>query len=142
MTAIQWAAATGGACLALVGYVVWARWRVVRVPGAFACRVRPPDPVGSRRWPRRSHRGRWVHDVLLVHRGVTLARTEALGVATVDGPVAGPVMRGSGESVVRLRLHLDDERKVDLVVHEDDVPPAFGPFVVAALTWRRRTGTA
>ena len=141
MTAIHWAVATGGACLVLLGYVVWARWRVLRVPGTFACRLRAADIVEGRRWPRRSHRGRWVHDVLLVHRGVTFVRTEALGVETVSGPVAGPALRGFGESVVRLRLHLDDQRKVDLVVHEDDVPPAFGPFVVAALTWRRRTGT-
>jgi hypothetical protein len=142
MTAIQWAVATGGACLALVGYVVWARWRVTRVPGAFPCRLRPADAVEGRRWPRRSQRGRWVHDVLLVHRGVTLVRAEALPVATVGGPVAGPAPRGAGDPVVRLRLHLDDRRLVDLVVHEDDVAPAFGPFVVAALTWRRRTGTA
>ena len=83
-----------------------------------------------------------MHDVLLVHRGVTLGRTEVLGVATVDGPVAGPARRGAGESVVRLRLLLDDEREVDLVVREDDVPPAFGPFVVAAITWRRRSGAS
>lgn len=142
-TSTLWAVVAAGFGLALAAYAMWARWRLQRTPGIFACRL---SPVGlEERWGRRPRRryGLWAHDVLIVHRGPSLARTEVLPVATaVGGPAPGPPARGLGADPVRLRLRLDDGRQVELLVSDADVPAAFGPFVVASLTWRKRSGTS
>jgi len=48
-------------------------------------------PVDTRGWSRGRH-GRWVHDVLLLHRGPGLVRCEALAVANVT--YQGPALLG------------------------------------------------
>lgn len=114
-------------------YALWARRRLRRAPGVFACRLRPAGPLEGAGWPRTKRQALWVHDVLLVHRGVALGRCEALGVANATGPVEGTGVRGLGERPVQLRLHLDDGRVFDVVVRKDDAGAAIGPFVVASL---------
>ena len=124
-----------GSWLVLVGvpYAAWSRRQVRRSPGVFACRLRPTGPLEGARWPRRKRHARWVHDVLLVHRGAALARYDAYPVANVTGPIVGAPVRGMGERPVRLRLHLDDGRLFDMAAHNSDVDSAIGPFVVASL---------
>src|SRR4051812_22216983 len=59
----------------------WARLRLGRADGAFRCKVRAPYDrlTGVRpRWPRCRTRARWVHDVLLVQKGLLRPRVEAL----------------------------------------------------------------
>jgi hypothetical protein len=124
-----------GSSLVVVGvpYVVWGRRRVLRTQGVFACRIRPTGPLEGAAWSRRKRHARWVRGVLLVHRGPTLSRCDALAVASVTGPVVGQRVRGLGTRPVRLRLHLDDGRLFDLVARNVDVTSAIGPFVVASL---------
>jgi hypothetical protein len=74
-----------------------------------------------------------VHDVLLVHRGVTLVRCEPLPVTNATGPVRVSGVRGLGDRPVQLRLHLDDGRVFDIVVRGGDATAVVGPFVVASL---------
>jgi hypothetical protein len=136
-----WAVATAvaGVALVLAGCALWTRWHLQQTPGVFACRVSPAG-VNEPRGRRRRRHARWVHVVLILPRGPTLTRTEVLPVATVGGPAPATPVRGLGPDPVRLRVHLDDERQVELLVADADVPAAFGPFVVASLTWRKRTG--
>jgi hypothetical protein len=70
------------------------------------------------RWPRTMRYGCWVHDVLLVRRGLTLARREAPAVSHVTGPVVSMTVKGLGERPVWLRLHLDEWRLVDLAARD------------------------
>jgi hypothetical protein len=127
-----------GLVLALVvagpPYALWARRRLRRAPGVFACRLRPAGPLdGAHRWPRTKRQAQWVHDVLIVRHGLTLGRCEALGVANATGPVDGTGVRGLGVRPLQLRLHLDDGRVFDVVVRRADAASAIGPFVVASL---------
>ena len=60
---------------------------------------------------------RWVHDVLLVHRGLALVRNAALPVARVTGPVRSGEPRsisGLGSSPVVVALTLDSGAAVAL----------------------------
>jgi hypothetical protein len=115
-------------------YTLWSRRRLRRTPGVFRCRVRAGGPMFESRWPRTMRYGCWVHDVLLVRRGPTLARCEALAVSNVTGPVVSVTIKGLGERPVWLRLHLDDGRLVDLTARNGDVSSAIGPFMVASLS--------
>jgi hypothetical protein len=124
-----------GSSLVAIGvpYVVWGRRRVLRTQEVFACRIRPTGPLEGAPWSRTKRRARWVQGVLLVHRGPTLNRCDALPVASVTGPIVAQRVRGLGTRPVRLRLHLDDGRLLDLVARNADVTSAIGPFVVASL---------
>src|SRR4051812_21255219 len=49
----------------------------------FPCRLRPAGRLGHHQpgnWPRRRWHGAWVHDVLLLERGVLLRRITSLSV--------------------------------------------------------------
>jgi hypothetical protein len=117
---------------ALLVSLSWRRRRR-RTPGVFPCRVRAAGPTSETHWSRRKRYGRWVHDVLLIYRGATLTRCEALAVSTVTGPVVPATVKGLGERPVWLRLHLDDGRLMDIAAPNGDVGSAIGPFVVASL---------
>lgn len=118
-----WAIAAG------ILFVVWSRRRLRQMPGVFACHVRPAAPTGtSAGWPRSKHQAYWVHDVLLVHHGPAMLRYDALPVADLLGPSEATTAKGLGDQPLRLRLHLDDGRLLDLAAHDHDLPAATGPF--------------
>ena len=91
--------------LALLGVPVWlvvgmllgglyTRRRYRRAPGVFRCKIRmlsgSPGDDPSPGWGRAPAYGRWVHDVLVVSRGLALVRFAALPVAAVtSGPRKG-----------------------------------------------------
>jgi len=59
------------------------RWRSAPPGTGFPCRLRPAGRLGHQRpgsWPRRRWHGTWVHDVLLLERGVLLRRITSLSV--------------------------------------------------------------
>ncbi|HEY3142083.1 MAG TPA: hypothetical protein VGJ86_13190 [Acidimicrobiales bacterium] len=114
-------------------YTLWSRRRVRHQPGVFACRLRPAGRLDGSTWSRTKRYGCWAHDVLLVHRGLTLTRCDVLSVANVTGPVPGMAVKGFGARPVWLRLHLDDGEMMDLVAWPSDATHATGPFVVASM---------
>ena len=64
---------------------LWSRRSFRRAPGVFACKVNSVSGAdGSAKWERGTAYARWVHDVLLVHRGLALMRFEALPVRIVE----------------------------------------------------------
>lgn len=69
--------------------------------------------------------GRWVHDVLVLSRGLALVRFAALPVAAVtSGPTKGDPteVKGLGPTPVVVSLRLDDESVIELAAaHDDDV---------------------
>jgi hypothetical protein len=59
-----------------------------RAPDVFAAKLRlvSGEMTGLKAsWPRRPLYARWVHDVLLIHRGLALVRSGALGVGQATG---------------------------------------------------------
>jgi hypothetical protein len=109
------------------------RRRLRRTPGLFVCRLRPAGPAERSGWSRAKRHAYWVHDVLLVHRGPSLRRYDALPVANVAGPVGAATVKGLGAQPMMLRLHLDDGRLIDLAASNANVTPATGPFLAASM---------
>lgn len=71
---------------------LWNRRRVRHTPDAFPCKLRTLSADdGYGRWSRGTASGRWVHDVLLLHEGLALARTVTLPVRDIRGSVTRPV---------------------------------------------------
>lgn len=83
-------------------------------------------------WSRRPGYARWVSDVLLVHRGPALIRTEArqvtAGVAT-GRPKDQP--RKLGGSATALEFTFADRSTLRIAVDDPMVPTALGPFAGA-----------
>jgi hypothetical protein len=122
----------------LVG--VWVRWRFARAPGAFRCRFRAPDrPVAgfAERWDRRRTNAVWVHDVLLVQRGLLRPRVVALPVRIPEDViryVPAEDMRGLGSAPQVLGLRLDDGQIIEVATASAAHSVVVGPFVAAAMT--------
>jgi hypothetical protein len=106
---------------------VYSRRRYRQQPGVFACYVRVVDGVpGSlaTTWGRRPSYGRWLHDVLLLSRGLALVRFLAIPVATrVAGPepLDGTPLRGLGTSAVVFTLCTDDATTLEVAVSAADM---------------------
>ena len=49
--------------------------------------------------------------------------------ANVVDPSEATTAKGLGDRPMRLRLHLDDGRLLDLAAHDHDLSTATGPFV-------------
>jgi hypothetical protein len=99
---------------------IWSRRSFKRAPGVFPAKPRVTAgevPGLETSWPRRPVHARWVHDVLLVHRGLALVRNAALGAAHVTGPVRSGEPRsipGLGSSPIVVALILDSGAEVEL----------------------------
>lgn len=106
-------------------------------PG-FRCKIRPADTGdhGSSPWPLRRHRGTWVHDVLLLRRGVILVRLTALPTRVPDEALRdmrpGEV-HGLGGHPVAIVLRLDDGNLVEVAAGFADRAHLVGPFLAAAI---------
>jgi hypothetical protein len=122
-----------------LGAALWSRRRFKRAAGVFPAKLRvvAGEVAGfGASWPRRPVYARWVHDVLLVHRGLALVRNRALPVAGVSGAlvegVPGELTR-LGPSPVVLTLGLDDGARVALAGRADDRDALVGPYAVVLL---------
>lgn len=83
-------------------------------------------------WGRTPVYVRWVHDVLLITRGLALVRVLAIPVADlVDGPapVGQDGLRRLGAAPVAVRLRTDDGATIELATAADDHENLLGPFV-------------
>lgn len=109
-----------------------------RTASAFRCRLRLVSgwlPPLRRTWRGRRYWATWVHDVLLVRRGVS-PRTTAFAVRFPEGSVeaaSAKEVRGLGPQPLRLRIRLDDGAVIELAAPGEAMTPLVGPFVVAAM---------
>src|SRR5690348_14448600 len=75
--------------LGMLAATLGARIRFARAPAAFRCKVRlpgdPEQPLAP--WPRQRTRARWIHDVLVVQRGLLLPHAAALAARGPDRAV-------------------------------------------------------
>jgi hypothetical protein len=116
---------------------MWQRYRVVNTAGIFRCKLRSSswglDSL-SRHWPRRVAYAVWVHDVLVVYRGLGLGRVLLLACRFAeDLDDAPPSLRRLGPCPLVLRLRLDDGAIVEVAAPRRTCPELVGPYVAAQL---------
>jgi hypothetical protein len=110
----------------MLGAGLWARRRFTRLPAVFKCKLRTTSGAAAGvddHWPRLPVYARWVHDVLLVHRGVALVRNIALPVAAVTaGPAPGSAQEVNrlGNAPVVLTARLDSGAVVQVAANRAD----------------------
>jgi len=121
----------------VVGMLVaalWNRRRFLKNPGVFSTKLRLE--AGSfaglgDRWPRVSAYATWVHDVLLINKGLALIRTMPLPIAAGEGIArdADPSkVKRMGDSPVLLRFRLDNGAILQMAVPRDARLLALGPY--------------
>jgi hypothetical protein len=105
---------------------------------SFRCKIRAADGDGAvlQPWPWRRYRAAWVHDVLLVRRGLLLVDLTALAVRAPQEPLRdtrpGEVHR-LGSPVLALVVRLDDGTFVEVAAAAPDRIKLVGPFLAAAI---------
>jgi hypothetical protein len=107
-----------------------------RIPGVFPAKLRTVSGEVAHlksTWPRRLSYVIWVHDVLLVQRGVALLRTSALPVARATGSILiSEEISGLGERPPTMTISLDNGAEVELASRADARDTMVGPFIAAA----------
>jgi hypothetical protein len=105
-----------------------------REPGTFAAKLRVTsgEVAGLKSsWPRRPLFARWTHDVLLVHQGLALVRSDAFGVTRATGKLSTgdpDAIRGLGAEPVLLAVVLDNGASVQIAAPADATALSVGPF--------------
>ena len=115
----------------------WNRKRFQKSPGAFKCLLRrlSDESHGKQTsWPSMPAYARWVHDVLIVHVGVALVRTQVFPIASIErmddsDAVPAPKRLGANPSIIRLRL--DDGSVMVMAVPANAAVLQRGPFTPA-----------
>jgi hypothetical protein len=125
--------------------VLWSRREFKRAPDTFPAKVRVIAGVVAGlgdQWPRRPRRARWVHDVLVMRRGLAWVRIDALGVARATGSLTAVDphrVRGLGAQPIALTLGLDGGTSVQLAAPRDARNIMVGPFVGVLLVEDSKT---
>jgi hypothetical protein len=113
---------------------LWSRRHFRNSPGVFPAKVRLNSGTFdglSESWPPVAAYARWVHDVLLVNKGLALVRTQPLPVAAAEGRVeqADPQeIKRLGNHPVLLRFRLDNGAIIQLAAPGEARSLACGPF--------------
>lgn len=87
----------------------------------------------EKKWGAKWH-ARWVHDVLLVNKGLALVRTIPFAVEDLvasPGPNDGPAIKGLGDQPVSFVVAVDDGLTMEIATSTDLVRIATSPFGVA-----------
>lgn len=105
-----------------LGGALWSRRSVRSQPGVFPIAVRT---AGQESWPRAVSYARMVHDVLVVHRGLALVRTELhpiIDVRALDAPVPEKIVGATGRLLgiegaddLEVAIPAAEERQLDLL---------------------------
>ncbi|MFC2037569.1 hypothetical protein ACFLYD_06350 [Chloroflexota bacterium] len=117
-----------------LGTVLWIRSRSKKAPGVFPAKIRLRSGSFegiSEKWTPMPISALWVHDVLLVHKGLALVRTIPLPVAEAVGTVqeANPSeIKRLGEQPALLTFRLDNGAELELATPGDSSSVALGPF--------------
>lgn len=128
------------AILAILGIPLWviigvlggafaSRRHFQRSPGVFPLRMREATQE-EQKWGGKAH-ARWVHDVLLVNKGVAEVRTIPFAVERImDGPepVGTPGVKGLGDRPVSFVVALDDGPDLQIVTSAELRAVALRPF--------------
>jgi hypothetical protein len=132
-----------GAVAVLAALVVWSTWHnrrdFVSAPGVFRCNLRLRSeylPGIAPTWAKWPCHALWVHDVLVIRRGLLRPTLWYLPVHMADGGLTelNPrCVRGLGRRPVSVKVVLDDNHEVELASADSDRPLLVGPFVAVAV---------
>jgi hypothetical protein len=113
---------------------LWSRRKFRNTPGVFRAKVRLNsgsfDGLGES-WPPMPAYARWVHDVLLVNKGLALVRTQPLPIAAAEGRIeeADPEeIKRMGDHPILLQFRLDNGATIQLAAPGEALSLAYGPF--------------
>ena len=112
----------------------WNRNRFKKQDGAFPTKLRLESgtaPGVSEKWPPLPAYALWVHDVLLVNKGLALVRTLPIGVEAPQRAAesADPEeVKRLGADPVLLRFRLDNGAVLEMAVPGNSQTLAQGPF--------------
>jgi hypothetical protein len=117
---------------------VYGRWHFAHNTPTFRCKLRWPEdtwPGPSPRWPHHRVRAGWVHDVLVLYRGVLRPRPVILAVRTSENAfrTTKSDVSGLGRNPVVLALRLDDGTVVELATRDTGFDDLVGPFLAASM---------
>ena len=110
--------------LGMLGGALWNRHRFKQLPGVFRLKYRE---ASSDKWPRQATYGRWVHDVLLINKGIGLVPTTAVGVQGLAETAMSETGKGFEQAAI-FTFTLDDDTAVQVAVSSDVTELAQGPF--------------
>ena len=110
--------------LGVLGGAMWNRHRFKQSAGVFRLKFRR-DPKGK--WPRQAGYGRWVHDVLLINKGIGLVPTSAVGVKGLVEYSDSELVKGLDNALI-FTYTLDDDSVGQIAVEGDVLALAQGPF--------------
>jgi hypothetical protein len=111
----------------------------VAAPGVFRCNLRLRSnhlPGIAPTWARRRHHALWVHDVLIIRRGLLRPRLRYLPVRMAEGDLVAldpRRVRGLGRHPVSVIVLLDDNQAIELAAADRDRTLLVGPFVAIAV---------
>ena len=128
------------AILAILGIPIWlllgalagalaSRRHFQRSPGVFALRMREVS-VDEQKWGGKAH-ARWIHDVLLVNKGIALARTVPIAVESLVSapePANASTIKGFGDQPVAFVVAVDDGPRLEIATAADTALVATSPF--------------
>jgi hypothetical protein len=106
-------------------FALRAQSQAKKAPGVFPCKLRlvsGAHPGLKETWRLFPSYGRWVHDVLIVHSGLSLVLTEALPVVAQVGatsPADPQQVKRLGQHPVVVAVRLDNGAVVELAAGED-----------------------
>lgn len=123
------------ALLALLGVPIWLIVVVLLAALRNRRSVRTDSGVfiykeyGPKGWPRQRGYARWVSDVLILHSGIALIRseaTQATSAGTIEEPT--PPSKGLGEEPITIRVAFADGSTAIMAVPSNASADAFGPW--------------
>ena len=109
----------------MLGVALWNRHQFKQKPGVFRLKFRQDL---SAKWSFQSNYGRWVHDVLIINKGLGLVQTTTFGVQSLIMTEISEPVKGIDNAIV-FNLKLDDETDMQIAVTNGINELAQGPFV-------------
>ena len=128
------------AILAILGIPIWlllgalagafaSRRHFQRSPGVFALRMREVS-ADTQKWGGKAH-ACWIHDVLLVNKGLALARTVPIAadsLVSAPEPADASTIKGLGDEPVAFVVDIDDGPRLEIAIAAELAPVATSPF--------------
>jgi len=111
--------------LGMLGAALWNRHHFKQKPGVFRLKFRQGL---SKKWPFQSNYGRWVHDVLIINKGLGLVQTTAFGIQSLKMAKITEPVKGIDMATI-FNLTLDDGTDMQIATNNDSIELAQGPFV-------------
>jgi len=121
----------------LLGWMVagvWHRHETKSLPGIFKTKVRLVSGEYrhiDQNFPRTAEQAFWVHDVLILEKGLLIPRTLSFGIADRVQPTrqADPEqVKGLGDAPVWLQVRLDNGAVLEIAAQREKAELASGPF--------------